>query len=96
MTQARKMVKYEKSFTTACTADPRPDILSPWRQLLSLLIPYHVHWTRSYCRGLAHTADVYRKPCFRDLPCIHDTHRRVHVRAIHQPEWKALVCVLSV
>jgi hypothetical protein len=25
---------------------PRPDILSPWRQLLSLPMPCHVHWPR--------------------------------------------------
>jgi hypothetical protein len=32
-----------KSFTTALHA------LSPWRQLLSLPIPCHVHWPRPYC-----------------------------------------------
>ena len=50
---------------------PRPDILSPWRQLLRLPIPCHVHWPRPYCQGRAHTAAVCRKPCFRDLPCMH-------------------------
>jgi hypothetical protein len=37
---------------------------SPWRQLLSLPIPCHVHWprSRSYCRSRARTADVCRKP----------------------------------
>ena len=47
-------------------SDPRPDILSPWRQLLRLQIPCHVHWPRSYCRSRARTAVICRKPCFRD------------------------------
>ena len=29
---------------TAPHGAPRPGILSPWRQLLSLPIPLHVHW----------------------------------------------------
>jgi len=49
----------------------RPDILSPHRQLISLPIPCHVHWTLPYCQGHASTAAVCRKPCFLDLPCIH-------------------------
>jgi hypothetical protein len=44
---------------------PRPDILSPWRQLLSLLIPCHVHWQLSYCQSRARTGVICRKPCFR-------------------------------
>ncbi len=28
---------------------PRPDILSPWRQLLNLPLPCHKHWPRSCC-----------------------------------------------
>jgi hypothetical protein len=45
-----------------------PDILSPWRQLLSLPIPCHVHWPLSYCRSHARTAVKCRKPCFRVRP----------------------------
>jgi hypothetical protein len=30
---------------------PRRDIRSPWRQLLSLPIPCHVHWPRSCCQS---------------------------------------------
>ncbi len=45
---------------------PRPDILSPLRQLLSLPIPCPVHWPRSCCRGRACTAAICRKPCFLD------------------------------
>jgi hypothetical protein len=66
-----KMAKYEKSFTnSAPVLSPRstPDILSPWRQLLSLPIPCHVHWPRSYCRSRARTAAICRKPCFRGRP----------------------------
>jgi hypothetical protein len=46
---------------------PRRDIQSPWRQLLSLPIPCHVHWPRSYCQSPAHPPDIYGKPCFRGL-----------------------------
>jgi hypothetical protein len=48
--------------------DPRPDILSPWRQLLSLPIPCHVHCPLSYCRSRARTAAICRKPCFQGRP----------------------------
>jgi hypothetical protein len=44
---------------------PHPDILRPWRQLLSLPIPCHVHWPRSCCRGRAHSAAVPGKASFR-------------------------------
>jgi hypothetical protein len=56
----KKMAKYKKLLSA-----PRPDILSPWRQLLSIPIPCHVHWTRSYCQSRARTAVICRKPCFR-------------------------------
>jgi hypothetical protein len=41
----RKMAQYEKSSPTATKyyGAPRPDILSPWRQLLSLPLPCHKH-----------------------------------------------------
>jgi hypothetical protein len=47
--------------------DPRRDIRSPpWRQLLSLPIPCHVHWPRSYCQSPPHPpAAIYGKPYFR-------------------------------
>jgi len=51
--------------------DPRPDILSPWRQLLNLPIPCHVHWQRSYCRSRSRKTVICRKPCFRGQPCVH-------------------------
>ena len=36
---------------TAPHGAPRRDIRSPWRQLLSLQIPCHVHWPRSCCQS---------------------------------------------
>jgi hypothetical protein len=38
---------------------------SPWRQLLSLPIPYHVHWPRYYCQSPANPPAICGKPCFR-------------------------------
>ncbi len=49
---------------------PRPDILSPLRQLLSLPIPCHVHWPRSCCRSRARTAAICRKSCFLGRHCV--------------------------
>ena len=50
---------------TAPHGAPRRDIRSPWRQLLSLPIPCHVHWPRSYCQSPAHPPAICGKPCFR-------------------------------
>jgi len=50
---------------TAPHGAPRQDIRSPWRQLLSLPIPCHVHWPRSYCQSPAHPPAICGKPCFR-------------------------------
>ena len=61
-------VQVRKNRSPRRSAGPRPDILSPRSQLLSLPNPCHVHWQRPYCRGRARTADVCRKPRFRDLP----------------------------
>ncbi len=43
-----------------------PGILSPWRRLLILEIPCHVHWHLSYCLSRSHTAAICRMPCFWD------------------------------
>ena len=58
-----QMAKYEKK--SAPHDDPHPDILSPWRRLLSLPIPCHVHWPRSCCQSRARTAAICKKACFR-------------------------------
>ena len=50
---------------TAPHGAPRRDIRSPWRQLLSLPIPCHAHWPRSYCQSPAHPPAICGKPCFR-------------------------------
>ena len=50
---------------TAPHGAPRRDIRSPWRQLLSIPIPCHVHWQRSYCQSPAHMPAICGKPCFR-------------------------------
>jgi len=50
---------------TAPHGAPRRDIRSPWRQLLSLPIPCHVHWPQSYCQSPAHPPAICGKPCFR-------------------------------
>jgi len=48
--QVRKIVHH---------SDLCPDILSSWRQLLSLPISCHVHWPLSYCRSRTFTAAIY-------------------------------------
>jgi hypothetical protein len=50
---------------TAPHGAPRRDIRLPWRQLLSLPIPCHVHWPRSYCQSRGRPPDICGKPCFR-------------------------------
>jgi hypothetical protein len=50
---------------------PRPDILSPWRQLLTLPLPCHKHWQRSCCQRPARTAAICRKPGFRGRSRVH-------------------------
>ena len=61
------MAKYEK---TAPHGVPRRDIRSPWRQLLSLPLPCHVHWPLSCCQSLSRPPAICGKPCFRDSPRI--------------------------
>ena len=53
---------------TAPHGDPRRDIRSPWRQLLSLPIPYHVHWPLSCCQSRSRPPAICGKPCFRGSP----------------------------
>ena len=60
--QQRKWLSMRK---TAPHGAPRRDIRSPWRQLLSLPIPCHAHWPRSYCQSPAHPPAICGKPCFR-------------------------------
>jgi hypothetical protein len=62
MTDSKKWLSTKKS---APHGAPRPDILSPWRRLLSLPIPCHVHWPRSCCQSRARTAAICKKACFR-------------------------------
>jgi hypothetical protein len=57
--------KWRSVRKTAPHGAPRRDIRSPWRQLLSLPIPCHVHWPRSYCQSPAHPPAICGKPCFR-------------------------------
>ena len=56
--------KWPSMKKTALQGAPRRDIRSPWRQLLSLPIPCHVHWQRSYCQSPAHPPAICGKPCF--------------------------------
>ena len=58
-------VPTKKWLSTKNRSTRRSTSRSPWRQLLSLPIPCHVHWPRSYCQSRARTAAICRKPCFR-------------------------------
>ena len=55
---------------TAPHGAPRRDIRSPWRQLLSLPLPCHVHWPLSCCQSLSRPPAICGKPCFRGRPRI--------------------------
>ena len=61
-----------------------PGILLPWRRLLSLQIPCHVHWQRSYCRSRGRTADICRMPCFWDQHARGEYHSVCSARACVQ------------
>jgi len=54
----RATAKWLSKKKSALHGDPRPDILSSWSRQLSLPIPCHVHWHRSYCQSRARTAAI--------------------------------------
>ena len=64
---AKKWLSMKK---TAQHGAPSRDIRSPWRQLLSLPIPCHVHWQRSCCQSLSRPPAICGKPCFQGRPRI--------------------------
>jgi len=68
---SREIQKWLSTKKNVHHGDPRPDILSHWRQLLSLPIPCHIHWPRFCSRRPARTVAICRKPGFRGSRCVH-------------------------
>jgi hypothetical protein len=63
------MAKYEKLELFITEIHAQTSYRHGVTELISLPIPCHVHWQRSYCN----TASICRKLCFRDQPCVHAT-----------------------